>query len=290
MIKTVTDVQPHPDADRLDIAYIEGVGYPFVCAKGLSIGDLVHHIPEGFTVSDRLKEELDLKSNKVKVTRLRGQLSYGMLIPVDQLTVEEGDIFKVEDPEHTKSRRKLPKGVDKYDIENAQNDPELLAQMLKEPIVVTEKLEGTNCSVAIIEGQFYVNSRNRNVPEDDSVYWGVVRQQKLFYLAKFIGGNVILRGEIIGPNIQGNIYDLSAPEFRLFDIEHEGKFMDHKEYSRYTDYCLHVPTLFEGKTTDVNHLINGKSCLADTLREGIVIKTQKGRNILKYRSPEYLSK
>jgi ATP-dependent RNA circularization protein (DNA/RNA ligase family) len=115
-----------------------------------------------------------------------------------------------------------------------------------------------------------------------------------------------LRGEVLGPGVQNNIYDLKDHEVRIFDVEINQQPV---AAARFLDlaakYGLNaVPVLaldmtlrdwLGGKT--LKAASNGKSSLADRLREGVVIKpmTERyeeeiGRVFIKQRSPEYLAK
>ena len=58
-VKQVLSVKPHPNADLLDLAQIDGFGV--VVSKGqLSKGDLVAYIPENAVVPENLLKTLNL--------------------------------------------------------------------------------------------------------------------------------------------------------------------------------------------------------------------------------------
>jgi hypothetical protein len=106
-------------------------------------------------------------------------------------------------------------------------------------------------------------------------------------------------GEYLGPGVQKNIYGLSHNEIKCFDIKIDGEFMDASELAR-----IWVPILAKEVTLkewlqgiSIQEASNGVSLLANTKREGIVVKPMieqrhptLGRLILKQRSPEYLAK
>ena len=77
----LSEVIPHPDADRLDLAYIAGQDYQCVVAKGQhKAGDTLVYVPTGSIVPDPLMQELDLwdqQKNVGKLARRRIQPSDG---------------------------------------------------------------------------------------------------------------------------------------------------------------------------------------------------------------------
>lgn len=85
-IETV-HVKPHPKADSLDIATVQG--FEAVVKRGdFTTGDLVAYIPEGAVVPDALIKEMGLegrlagsKKNRVKAIRLRETVSQGLIYP-----------------------------------------------------------------------------------------------------------------------------------------------------------------------------------------------------------------
>ena len=116
-----------------------------------------------------------------------------------------------------------------------------------------------------------------------------------------------MRGELLGPSIQSNIYKLAQHEVRLFEMEADGKPID---AALFIELCRaldlpHVPVLSEGRTLrewldgkTLRQASNGQSALVTQklLREGVVIKPiteqpdqELGRLFLKQRSPDYLA-
>jgi len=77
-------VDPHPNADRLDIATIKG--WEIIVGKGLyKIGDTVVYIPIDSVLPQVLSDEYDitkyLHKQRVKPAKLRGTVSYGVILP-----------------------------------------------------------------------------------------------------------------------------------------------------------------------------------------------------------------
>lgn len=167
-------VEPHPDADRLDIVQPEGTLYRAIAQKGrFSTGDVAVYVPEGAVLPERVLKASGFwdeekgkgtlagsAGDRVKSIKLRGILSQGILISLD-------DASTLADHEHTlggdwasvlgitKYQAPIPRemsgtvyacgGLRGYtDIQNVKNHPGVLG--LGDPIVVTEKLHGT-CTI-----------------------------------------------------------------------------------------------------------------------------------------------
>jgi RNA ligase (TIGR02306 family) len=84
----ITEVLPHPNADRLDIIPVRG--YQCISGKGnFQVGDYAFYIPEQSIVPDNIIVDLNLQGmlsgsqkNRVKAIKLRKELSQGLLYPL----------------------------------------------------------------------------------------------------------------------------------------------------------------------------------------------------------------
>ena len=171
-------VEPHPNADRLDLAAVGD--YRCVVGKGsFKDGDLAAYIPEVSIVPDDVIVELGLegrlsgnRKNRVKAAKLRGVVSQGLVYPVDGyrlagLNVVEGDdvtdalgLEKYEPAIPAQMQGKWKSAGEtgpyfgrllKYDIENVKKYPNVIEN--GEPVVFTEKLHGTWCCFAWLPGE-----------------------------------------------------------------------------------------------------------------------------------------
>lgn len=176
----ISEVEPHPNADRLELANV--LGYTCVVRKGaFRPGQEVVYLPEGGVVPEWLCRALNLwdeekgkgrlagkQGRRIKATRLRGTLSQGLLYPVSHgpdgpwLALEDGKPWPLATaPSGEEIADAL--GIEKYvppvpvafegvvvaahghtvkfDIENLQSFPDAVAA--GEQVVVTEKLHGT---------------------------------------------------------------------------------------------------------------------------------------------------
>lgn len=229
----------------------------------------------------------------------------------------------------------LPSTVPYYDLEGCERYKAIVESLLDEKVFITEKLEGSNYACGFDdrlkederykdqEGKFVLSRRQSIIPVDDksNSFWEVAKQQKFFELCERIKAHyewfkftnvyqVVLRGEIVGPGIQKNIYNLKQPKVFLFDIMVNDKYIDAIDFYVLQDKCAMdfkdqtVPSLSFNATlrewlvgSNIKTKSTGPSMLnPKQLREGIVIRPlveadypHFGRLILKQRSPEYLA-
>ena len=211
----------------------------------------------------------------------------------------------------------LPDGVGIYDIENCERYPTVVARLMNEPVWISEKLEGSHFAVAVIAGKTWICQRRfaLEVVEDKPLhfFWEIAQKQGVIELAQKLAQetkaeHLVLRGEILGPNIQSNIYRLTEREIRFYDLQVEHRYVASELFisllAKFEARQMIVPTVamnvtlgewMAGKT--LPEASTGMSQLHGTTREGVVIKPLKesfceelsGRLILKQISPEYLA-
>ena len=172
-------ILPHPNAEKLELAQV--ADYRCVVGKDLyKTGDLVAYIPEAAVIpEDQLKffgywnEEQDKgmlagsKGDRVKAVKLRGEVSQGLVFPVDKIANYLGkpNLFVPGDDVApllgiTKYEPPIPVGmagevynagswltVD-YDIENLKKYPDVLQE--GEEVIFTEKLHGTSFQIGLL--------------------------------------------------------------------------------------------------------------------------------------------
>jgi len=184
-VVAVDAIEEHPNADAIEIAVIGG--YRSIVKKHtVAAGDLVVYIPEASVLPEWLLKEMGFwkreegkgalagkQGNRVKIAKLRGVISQGIIYPLDKIT-HTGDLHWVMfytdetlDPNNdtvvldedvmerlgiTKYEPEIPVHMQgevcglmgytpKYDIENIQKWPDVFEE--GEEVVFTEKLHGT---------------------------------------------------------------------------------------------------------------------------------------------------
>lgn len=336
-IETIATANRHANADRLDVCTLEGMAFQFVTKRDeYRPGDRVVYFPLDSVLPPAVLGALKLEGrlagpgkNRVKTVRLRGEVSQGLVGP---LTLLEGlaesertpqgitsflGVTKYEPPVIFDNQARLvplPAGLPAYDIEGADRFQAALTAMLELEVAVSEKLEGMNFSVSYAHGQVWVNQRNHSIEVVEGAahsFWKVAERQGLIDLARTLsqehGDDATVYGEFLGPRVQSNIYQLADHAAYLFDIRIGNRFLPVASFLE--TLARHgvrqvVPQLAMGvRLADwlagrsIQAASEGRSVLADTEREGIVIRPMDerfspelgGRLILKQRSPGYLA-
>jgi len=333
----IDKIVPHNKADRLEIATLKNIDFQFIIAKNsFKSGDECLYFPIDSLIPDELAHKLGVykklsgsQKDRIKCIRLRGEISQGIAGPIDLLNGKDLScskeitkylgVSKYEPTEiicKTAKLITLPIGLSKYDIEGTERNPDMISALMNQPVLITEKLEGSNYSVtwSAAEEKFFVNQRRHTiVPLENNLhmFWKVTYKLNIFNLIRSIQSvmgwsnkDVTLYGEFIGPGIQGNIYKLSEHTVRFFDLLVNGQYVDADVFNKIVDEKLRVPTISTNTTLaewlnnkTIKEMSSGKSLLNNgTLREGIVIRPtveqryKNGRLIVKKRDPIYLTK
>lgn len=162
----LTAVEPHPNADRLDLAVVGD--YRCVVAKGVyKAGDLVAYVPEASVLPESVLARLGMvgstllagkENNRVKAVRLRGALSQGICYAVEPGWTEGSDvaallgITKWEPPIPTHMAGELANvGTEytvRYDVDNVKWFPGAIPD--GEMVVMTEKIHGTWTQIGVL--------------------------------------------------------------------------------------------------------------------------------------------
>ena len=225
-IETIKTVEQHSNADALDIVTV--LGYRCIVGRGaFSQGDKVVLIQPDTVLPDEPWAEMFRKrSNRVKACRLRGEWSFGIVMPISTwpALVAYGDIvsgtevseiigvtkYEPPAPQDLSAAGYLPRGLPKTDEERWQNIVDL---PFGEVCDITLKIDGSSLSVYArkLEDNSWetgVTSRSlRLKPECDNKYaQGVAKYDILNKLLAYCQQHDVslsLRGELYGNGIQG---------------------------------------------------------------------------------------
>ena len=245
-IRKISDLSPIEEADKIELATIDG--WKVVVAKDVNhkVGDLVVYcevdsflpIREEFEFlrKSSYKKMGDQEGFRLKTIRLRGQLSQGLILPIHILpfgeTFHEGQdvtevlgIVKYEPPVPAELAGKVkglfPSFIRKTDEERVQNlakEYQEYQVTSKHKFYVTEKLDGSSSTFFLKDGVFGVCSRNLELLETEgNTFWKVARELNLEKLMSDVKFNICLQGELIGEGIQGNPYKIKGQTVRFFN-------------------------------------------------------------------------
>lgn len=229
-IEQIVSIQPHPNADRLELAQV--LGWQCVVRKGeFSAGQEIVYVPIDTILPEAPWTAFLAGKLRVKTIKLRGSYSQGLVFPLSILP--EGvqgwhigaDVggalgvrkYEKEVPAQLSGtmRGSFPSFiVSKTDEDNGLSNPALVAEVLSHECVVTQKLDGSSCTIVVRDGKIeHVCSRNVDLVEDESnAFWKVAKKGTY---GTFTG---VLQGELMGPGIQGNQLELAEPELFLFQV------------------------------------------------------------------------
>ena len=263
-IAKVAEISDIPNADAI-CAYRVGGWWVVDKKNAYNVDDLCVYVSIDSWVPTELapfltkpghfpKEFNGVKGERLRTVRLRGQISQGLLLPIDEKIrtewqvahlvwgseegndapdLQEGndlteilDIQKWEAPVPAQLAGDVegafPTVIPKTDQERIQNLTEELKEWQSNSAFTweaTEKLDGSSMTVFVNGDQHGVCSRNWNLRETEgNTLWQVARREGLIDKIRNTGRNLALQGEIIGEGIQGNNYAIKGQDFVVFDI------------------------------------------------------------------------
>jgi RNA ligase (TIGR02306 family) len=244
-IQKVKRISVIPDSDFLELAHV--MGWQCVVKKGeFKEGDLgVYYEVDSFLPPDERYEFLRTSSYRenadngrgfrIRTVKMRGQLSQGLLLPLDKFSELEGcaegadvteklNVKKWYIPETAAAGGTIigerPFGIPASDEIRIQSALELLDQLNGRPYYITTKMDGTSGIVYYIDGKIGCCSRNKEIKDEEAaLYWSPVYKYGLKEKLARLGKNIVLTGEICGPGIQKNKLRLASVEWYVFDVK-----------------------------------------------------------------------
>lgn len=234
-IVTLDKIEAHPNADRLEIGWVSG--WQVVIPKGVfDVTTLCVYFPIDSILPEALEAKLfspdskiKLSKRRIKTIKIRGAISQGLLVRVDEVFTDDYGLFvgkdvadtlgvtKYEPPEPTggkfygkqTSKRQSNPNFHKYtSIENFKWYPNLYQP--GEIVYVTEKIHGTNF-------------RAGWVPYFANTWWKRLKQ--LLHLApkyEFVYGSHNVQFQdtprkkgFYGPTLGKNVYAEAVEKYNL---------------------------------------------------------------------------
>lgn len=304
-------IEEHPNADMLEVTRV--YDYPVIVRKGdFKEGDLAVYVPVDSVVPDRPEWAFFQGHRRIKAKKLRGIYSQGLLVHTPEGAWRVGTdvrefmgIDKYEPPLSMITGGECERGPTDWtfptytDIEGLRRYPNVLEP--GEPVIMAEKIHGINARFCHDGERLWVGSHHQ-VKRDDpkSVYWIAARNAELEErLAK--APMKVFFGEVYG-QVQDLKYGIKSGVavrfFDVFDVK-EGRYLDFEDaFKQAVKLELRwVPVLYGGEWRYelAEEHAEGRSTLADHVREGTVIRPFKeryndeiGRVILKRHGEGYL--
>lgn len=313
-VSTIDDIQPIDGADRIVVASLKG--WKAVVKKGdFNVGDKCVYIecdsvlpkaPWAEFLADKKNPD---KPIRVRTIRLRGQLSQGLVFPLNVLgeyAAQEGDdltqklgLTKYEAPIPACLAGQVygdrPSFFSKSDEERCQNFPDIFKEIAGIRMYKSVKCDGTSGSFFYKADNwkgtenipFGVCSRNLWLkPSDSNTYWQMAKkynlQEKLEAASKKFGKAIVCQGECVGEGIQGNRMGIKGHDLLIFNVflVEDCKYLDYADFIQFCkDYDLKtVPIEDDNFMFDGNETVDDVLAMADGvydnghLREGIVFR------------------
>lgn len=317
-IRKIDGIRTIEGADAIEAAVIGG--WVVVVKKGeFKVGDLAVYLEIDSWVPTELapflskgtapREFNGVKGERLRTVKLRGQVSQGLLLPMNVIPQAHGvtyyppdayqegtdvstelNVQKWEAPISVQLagqvRGTFPGFISKTDQERIQNLTRELDQWHGNDAFTweaTEKLDGSSMTVYVRDEDEGVCSRNLDLKLDENnSFWKVAIRESLIEKIRSTKRNLALQGELIGEGIQGNRYNVRGQEFHLFDIYDidQGDYVSPQERRKLcSDLGItHVPLIAVGMviqehTGGLLAMAEGKSMLnVKAEREGLVFK------------------
>lgn len=321
-IRKIAAIEPIEGADVIEVAVIDG--WKVVVKKGeFQVNSLVCYLEIDSWVPTELapflskgkepREFEGVKGERLRTVKLRGQISQGLLLPIEiaahafiDSKFDEGQemqeflfdgadvtellgINKWERPMNAQlagmARGNFPALVPKTDQARIQNLTRNFEKLQEDSWSITEKLDGSSCTFYLdLLGDFHVCSRNLDLKQTEgNTFWQLALQLDIeAVMRRHSLSGMAIQGEMIGEGIQGNQYKTRL-DFYVYDMYNTstGEYIlpIQLEAACKRLGLKHVPILVSNtdiKQQTIQSIIEfaeGKSQLNGSEREGIVFKS-----------------
>lgn len=203
-VKRIDRIRPHPSADKLEIAEVGG-WQTIIQKNTYKENELVIYICPDTLIPPETADKWGVKAylskgERVKCVRLRGEPSFGFIVPnegnwPEGFSVVEHYGLKKYEPKLTggnwgggKSSKSIPSHplfVKYTDIQNLRHYNNIFED--GEEVIIVAKSHGNACRTAMIDGQFMGGSRNlarripiiiNNLPYTWDHFWSACRAMR----------------------------------------------------------------------------------------------------------------
>lgn len=292
-IRSIDNIEPITDADSIEVATVGG--WKVVVKKGeFKTNDLVVYLEIDSWVPTSLAPFLSkgkepkvfngVEGERLRTVKLRGQISQGLLLPIDCTTISDGEgnvisvsegddvteflgIQKWERPLPTQlqgqAKGNFPSFIRKTDQERCQNlQKNIFVDWKDLEWEISLKLDGSSLTGYYNNGETGICSRNLELMDNDensgNSFIQTFNSSGLKDAIKSIGRNVAVQGEMMGEKIQGNRENLTGTILFIFDVFD----IDNQQYMTPQDRLEFINLLFKnGYTGDIAPILNSKTTL-----------------------------
>ena len=254
-IQRIYKIEQIEGADRIELASVlgwqcvvnKGQFHPMDLAVYFEIDSFLPIRPEFefMRASSYRKTDIMGEGFRLKTMRFRGQVSQGLLLPIDQFPEIPSDMGIGTDVTDILGVRKweieekvttggtvigtLPIDVPHTDETRVQAEPDLIGDFAGLEYYITTKMDGSSHSVSLDEDGFHVTGHNYEYRDDGkSAFYELAKRDNIEEkLRKYYEDNglktITVQGELCAPGIQQNRLRLTKPEWYVFTIRIDGK-------------------------------------------------------------------
>ncbi len=254
-IQRIHEIEPIEGADKIELAHV--LGWQCVVNKGqfkpmdlavyfeidsfLPIRDEFEFMRgNSYRMTDVMGEGF-----RIKTMRFRGQISQGLLLPIDlfkeiptdiELGTDVTDLLEIKKWEIEEKATtggtvigNLPYDVPHTDEVRVQAEPDLIGEFAGLEYYISTKMDGSSHSASIDENGFHVTGHNYEYKDDGkSAFYEFIKNRDISlkmqsYLEKKGLTSFTIQGEFCAPGIQKNRLKLTKPEWYVFTIRINGK-------------------------------------------------------------------
>jgi len=261
-VKTIDQITPIPDADRIEVARIDG--------WNVVVGKDQHHVGEKvafFEIDSFLREDLprfeqfqsrgqkamevegvELRGHVLKTIKLRGVYSQGLIMSLEAVGFNPSEVAELtEGTDITniagalKWEPPLPTSVEiigefdtrhspKTDAVRLQNIVDLWDEIREIDWTPTVKVDGTSQTFANFDGKIRVFGRNWELDPETSVGLKLARENGIFEDLEEMGNSSVIQAELVGPGIQANSLKLPGKRLIVFSVWRNGVKLERSEW------------------------------------------------------------
>lgn len=313
-IECIQSIAAHPNADKLDLATVSG--YTCIVSRDqYSVGEAVVLIqPDTVLPEAPWSEMFRKRSNRVRAMKLRGEWSFGIVMPIHTWPellaygsivngTEVSELINVAkyeppQPQQLDAMGYPPSGLPKTDEERYQNLDGSLPY--GERVDITLKIDGSSatyfCKMNVETGEYETGVCSRSLrikPECSNIYtraearYNILAKLKEYCVSN--GVSLAVRGEVYGAGIQAfntNPHAKGEVNFALFSVwdfdKHTYAKPSDLHYYANLGYALNIPCVpciekdVVLTTEIVKYYAQDVDLIDDKPFEGVVIKHNTG--------------
>lgn len=281
-------LEPHPNADSLSIVRVFGFT---VCVRtadwiGREIGAYIQ--PESVVDSTRPDFAFLARHERIKVKKLRGVISMGLLMPAPEGSKIGDDVAEILGVTHYEPPLRLSGGGEAiapppgykpvFDVEGARRYARDV-MIPNESVIVTEKVHGANgrWSYDRSSDLFYCGSRTEWKKEaEGNIWWMALEQCEPLRDFLVEHPDVTVYGEVYG-KVQDLKYGIDqGVRVAVFDLLRGTEWVPALPAREQAPHLPWVPTIYQGAYDwdTIEALAEGPSLIpgANHMREGVVFK------------------